>query len=126
MFVRFCTLVRDPESHSPRGVFQAAFDIRDQLEDDELGWLERELSWLRMHLPSPDCLRQRGNERAISWFKPNATRAIDKVRGIIALLETKDVPVAMVTTNNPGAIIYEDQWQVVAKPWRRGARHKWR
>lgn len=123
MLIRFCTHYRSSLSHSPEGVFQAAFELRNQgkLEQYEEDWLEEELRWLRMHLPSPGCLREDGNERAICWFKPDAQRAIEKVRGIVALLETKDVFVQQVATAQPGAIIYEDKWQVVAKPWRRGA-----
>jgi len=120
MLVRFCILRRDPDSHSPQGIFQAALEFRDdgQLEPYEEEWLERELRWLRMHLPSPDCLRDEGNERAICWFKPEAQQVIEKVRGIVALLETKGVPVEMQTTSEPGTVVYEDKWQVVAKPRR--------
>ena len=102
------------------GVFQAAVMLRDDggLEPFEEDWLERELSWLRMHLPSPDCLRREGNERAVCWFKPDAHRPIEKVRGIVALLETKDIPVEMVKTASAGTVVYEDKWQVVAKPGR--------
>jgi len=126
MLVRFCTLRRHAVSHSPEGVFQAAFELADddRLEPYEEEWLEREMRWLRMHLPSPDCLRDDGNERAICWFKPDAMRAIDKVRGIVALLESNGIPVEMVTTADAGTIIHEDKWQVVAKP-RRKTRRGW-
>ena len=82
MLIRFCMLRRDVFSHSPTGVFQAAIELRDdgQLEPYEEEWLERELRWLRMHLPSPDCLRDEGNDRAICWFKADAKRAIEMVR----------------------------------------------
>ena len=120
MLVRFCLLRRDPHSHSSQGVFQAAIGLRDagQLEPNEEDWLERELGWLRMHLPSPDCLRDAENDRAICWFKPGAKRAIDKVRGIVALLQARGVNVTMETTADPGTVLYEDMWQVVAKPRR--------
>jgi hypothetical protein len=121
MLVRFCTPRRDRDSHSPQGIFQAAIGLRDggRLEPYEEEWLERELGWLRMHLPSPDCLRDEGNERAICWFKPEAKRAIEKVRGLAALLQTRGLAVEMVTTTDPGTILYEDRWQVVAKPRRK-------
>ncbi|HJZ94772.1 MAG TPA: hypothetical protein VKE40_28155 [Gemmataceae bacterium] len=123
MLVRFCLRRRDADSHSPQGVFQAAIELRDagQLEPYEEEWLERDLGWLRMHLPSPDCLRDEGNHRAICWFKPGARQAIDKVRGIVALRETRGIVVQMVTTADPGTVLYEDKWQVVAKPLRRQA-----
>jgi hypothetical protein len=105
-------------------VFQAAYSLRDEgsLEDYEQEWLDTELKWLKMHLESPDCLREQGNHRAICWFKPEATRPIEKVRSIVALLEEKGVKVQMLKTDSPGVVIYEDGWQVVAKPWRGGHR----
>lgn len=121
MLVRFCVLARDPESHSPQGVFQAAIELRDagRLADYEEEWLERDLGWLREHLPSPACLCESGNERAICWFRPDARRPIEKVRGMVALLEAHGLFVRMVTTADPGLILYEDDWQVVAKPRRK-------
>src|SRR3954468_14752788 len=108
MLVRFCVPRRDPHSHSPQGVFQAAIELRDsgQLEAYEEEWLERELGWLRKHLPSPDCLRDPGNDRAICWFKPRAKEAIDKVRGMTALLVTRGYAVQMMTTTDPGTVLY--------------------
>jgi len=122
MLVRFCTLNPDSRSHAPQGVFQAVFRLRDagQLESYEEEWLERELSWLRLHLPSPNrLLGAKENKRAICWFKPQAKDAIDKVRGLVALLESRGLHVTMETTADPGTVIYQDKWQVVAKP-RRG------
>jgi len=121
MLIRFCMLFRDSFSHSRQGVFHAAFNLRDngQLEGYEEEWLEREMSWLRMHLPAPECLRDPRNERAICWFKPDAKRAIEKVRGLVALLEAKGLPVETITTHDAGTVLYEDKWQVVAKPRRK-------
>jgi hypothetical protein len=126
VLVRFCILRRDPDSHSDQGVFQAAFKLRDEgvLESFEEEWLERELKWLRMHLPSPDCLRDDGNHRAISWFKQDAKTPIEKIRSIVALLESKGVAVKMITTANPGSVLYEDKYQVVAKARRKRAAKK--
>ena len=72
-----------------------------------------------MHLKSPAVLREDGNERALSWFHPRATRPIEKVRSIAALLEEHGIVVDMIKTDDPGIVIYEDGWQVVAKPRRR-------
>lgn len=121
MYVRFVILRKDQESHQPLGVLQAAFELRDsgKLEPHEIEWLESELAWLRMHLKSPSCLREPGNHRAISWFHPRAERPIEKIRSIGALLGEHGFHVEMVKSNDPGVVIYEDGWQVVAKPYRR-------
>ena len=124
MYVRFVILEHDEDSHSLQGVFQAAYGLRDsgQLEPHEEEWLEAELRWLKMHLKSPDCLREEENHRAISWFHPRAKTPIEKVRSIASLLKEKGIHVRTLKTADPGIIIYEDGWQVVAKPYRKRRR----
>jgi len=121
VFVRFVIGRQDDCSHSTQGVFQAVFELRNSggLDGHEEEWLEREMTWLRMHLEAPPCLRKPGNERAICWFHPRATKAIERVRSIAALLEEKGVRVRMLTTRNPGTVIYEDGHQIAAKPHRK-------
>jgi len=121
VFIRFVILKQDRESHSRQGIFQAAIHLRDsgKLAAHEVNWLEDELAWLRMHVESPACLREQNNHRAISWFHPRAVRPIEKVRSIAALLVEHGVHVEMIKTDDPGTVIYEDGWQVVAKPHRR-------
>ena len=100
------------------GVIQAAIELQDSgdLEAHEREWFGGELAWLDKHLKSPACLREPGNHRAISRFQPRANGPIEKAQSIVALLEEHGVRVRMVTTDDPGTIIYEDAWQVVAKP----------
>ena len=71
-----------------------------------------------MHLKSPACLREPGNSRAISWFHPRALEPIRRVRAIVEIVREHGVQVEQVTTRDPGIVIYEDGWQVVAKPRR--------
>lgn len=125
MYIRFVILKKDHESHSKQGIFQAAFELRDsgKLSLHEHDWIERELAWLRKHLKSPACLRAEENHRGISWFQPRAKKPIERVRSIAALLKEHGMLVEMVKTKDPGIVIYEDGWQVVAKPRRRGAKH---
>lgn len=121
MYVRFVSHIPNEHSNSSLGVFQAAHRLRaaGKLQPHEEEWLEGELAWLNMHLKSPACLREPGSQRAICWFHPRAQKPIEKVRSIVALLEEHGVYIRMIKTENPGIIIYEDGWQVVAKP-RRG------
>ena len=128
MYVRFVVGRQDPDSGSLEGVFQAAFALRDSgvLAAWEEEWLERELAWLRMHLKEPACLMNPEHRRAICWFHPRAKRPIEKVRSIAALLGERGVHVEAITSRDPGLVIYEDGWQVVAKPrHRRTGRRAW-
>ncbi len=119
-YVRFQTRVRDEDSHRPGGVFQAAFALRDsdELPQHEQEEMEQHLSWLRTHLKSPSCLDKPGNEKAIAWFHPRATKPIRCVRAIVEILRENGVLIDQVTTRRPGKMIYEDHWQIVAKPFR--------
>ena len=113
------------QSHKPMGVFQEAFELRDSgvLTPDEERVLEGHLSWLKMHLKSPAVLRDDGHHRAIAWFHPRAKEPIRRVRAIIELLREYGVYVEQITTQSPGIVIYEDGWQVVAKPSRKRSRN---
>lgn len=124
MYVRFVILEQDHQSHSKQGVFQAAIELRDSgnLSPEEYDRIETDLAWLRMHLKSPACLRENGNERAISWFHPRAIRPIEKVRSIITVLKEHGTHTEMLKTKDPGTVIYEDGWQVVAKPRKRATK----
>lgn len=104
---------------SPR-VFQAALELGDsgQVETYEEELLEWELAWLRIHLPSPVCRRDEGNQTSICWFKPRAKNAIERVRSIVALLDSLGFVARMITIDDPGTVAFEDKRQLVAKPHR--------
>lgn len=120
-YIRFQTRVQDENSHRPSGVFVAVFDLRESVEISQYHSeeLEKHLSWLKMHLKSPSCLRDRGNERAISWFHPRAVEPIRRIRALIEILREYGIVIDQITTQQPGYIVYEDGWQVVAKPFRK-------
>ena len=56
--------------------------------------------------------------RAIFWFKPTATEAIRMLWGLAQLLRGHGYHVEMLTTDRPGYIVYEDDLQVAAIPFR--------
>ena len=53
---------------------------------------------------------------AISWFKPEATEHIAKIRKMGVILEDHGYAVEMIKTLNPGYIVYEDEFQAAAIP----------
>jgi len=116
--VRFVIGQRDEVSHVSQGVFQAAVALRDrsQLSVYEYDQLHDDLSWLGTHLESPSVLSNAGTERAICWFHPRTEKPIARVRSIARLLNEHGHHVRMLTTDRPGTIIYEDDWQVAAYP----------
>ena len=51
----------------------------------------------------------------VCWFKDTAQEWISVFRDIIAILEDSDIQVHTLTTDRPGMIVYEDEFQVVSK-----------
>jgi hypothetical protein len=120
-FVRFQTKLRDPDTGTPSGIFIVAHALRDsgRITRDEEQWLRTCLAWFKMHLKVPRCLREPQNRRAISWFKGDNRTAIARIWDLVALLKDYGIFIDIVRTRDPGIIVYEDGYQVVAKPRRK-------
>ena len=124
MFVRFVVAHRHPETNEPMGIFEAVDFLppAGQLAD----WDERRLAelraWFVAHLPFPDrtgrAQRPNAAHRALSWFKASAKDHIAQARELAALLEANDIRTEMLTSDRPGYIVYEDEVQVLAEPFR--------
>lgn len=117
-FIRFTLLSSDTDSGRKTGVLVAAHQLRDDgdLSVDEHNDLRLILSWFNQHLKIPKVLSEKGNARAISWFKTEAKKPLERMWALKALLDIHDINVEVHKTTDPGMIIYEDGWQVVAKP----------
>lgn len=99
-----------------RGVFSMCMQmVRDKVmeqEDEEL-YMEID-SWFADNLPwPPQCKNQ---ESVICFFKTeNADEMIKWMKPALWLLDRYNQPYYLVYTNTPGEIVYEDQYQIVAK-----------
>jgi len=60
---------------------------------------------------------QHKKRKAISWFRDSATEHIKNIREIVQILSEYGIAVRMLTTERPGYIVYEDEFQVVAEPF---------
>lgn len=124
MFVRFVVPERDEESHCLTGVFQAAFSLRDcgLLNTDEERRFEAIRLWFNCHLPVPSRFtRRRGRQarrQAVCWFKAEAGECLGKVQELRVLLERQGIPTRRLRSERPGYVVYEDQLQVAAVPFR--------
>ena len=99
-----------------RGVFSVFQQlIQDGVMEQEDEDLYREIdSWFVEHLPfPPQCKRQ---EPVVCFFKAsNAEEMLKWMKPALWLLDRYQVPHYLVYTNRPGEIVYEDDYQVVAK-----------
>ena len=87
--------------------------------------LEGLLAWFRANLAVPqrfNSSRSKGYYRkktaGISWLKPTAGEHIAQMRALVAILEDNGYHVSQITTDRPGYIVFEDDHQVVAEPFR--------
>ena len=123
MLVRFTILATDTDSGYKCGILVAAHTLRDEgnLTVLEHQVLRETLSWFNEKLFVPTILRQVEHRRAISWFKPAAEEAIRRMWHLKNLLNLHGYHVEVLRTMEPGTVVYEDDWQVIAKPpkWRR-------
>jgi hypothetical protein len=119
MYVRFTI-----PSHTERtptgaatGIFHAAWELTedDRFEDWAYTMLDDEYQWFADHMPVPKELRL---GRAICWFRPEAREAISHAWQMAKLVESVGVPVRVYRKVRPGTIVYEDDFQVAALPWR--------
>ena len=127
-YVRFVTHRIDDLSLTWQGIIHAVTDFKNQndLESYVYDWVHHDLGWLNEYLPVPSCFRQpeTGADEGVCWFHPSASEPIARVRSLSAILEEHGIPVRMLWSPNPGRVIYEDRWQIVAAPrprvmWRR-------
>ena len=123
MPIRFTTLSVDPDSGQTGGILVAAHTLRDEgdLSHGEHVSLRMTLEWFNEHLSVPAALEDAEHRRAISWFKPAAREAIKRMWHLKGLLASHGIHVEVLRTAEPGTIVYEDEWQIVAKP-RKGIR----
>ncbi len=126
MYLRFTTGVLEPDSGRKQGILVAAHALRDseEITGEEHRQLRLLLAWFNSNLNIPSCLKDPQNRRALSWFKPEAKRPLQKMWELTYLLQTHDIEVQVHKTPDPGIVLFEDGWQIVAKP-HRGARVTW-
>jgi hypothetical protein len=107
----------DVSSGRSLGILVAAHDLRDsnRVSVADETWLRTHLGYFNMHLKIPPCLKDPANRRALSWFR-SGSKMIDRVWDLKALMEEYDIFIEVVSSLNPGRIVYQDGHQVVAIP----------
>jgi hypothetical protein len=125
--LRFVLLRSHPDTAVEEGIFDAAYELRDgalaSASDRRL--LEDLLSWFETNLAAPTRFNRtsskgyyRRRTKGVSWLKPAATEHIAKMRELAAILEENGYAVSQVTSKRPGYVVFEDDHQVVAEPFR--------
>jgi hypothetical protein len=124
MFVRFVILEMDKRSHMGRGLLHAADALcaNDDLAEHEESLVCEILDWFDRRLPIPTRFarssRPHAQYKAVSWFKYTAREFIARMAELAAVVVERGRIVERLTTDRPGYIVYEDEYQVVAEPFR--------
>ena len=99
-----------------KGIFSMCWQLiqQDVMEDEDKELYIEIDSWFAENLPWPPQCKRR--ESVICWFKTeNSDEMLKMIRPALWLLEKYDHPYYLVYTNSPGEIVYEDQYQIVAR-----------
>lgn len=84
---------------------------------DELNRLE---TWFNENLEKPTSFGRGKLSLGICWFKMDASEHISRIWQMVQILERHGIYVKKIKTDKPGYLVYEDEWQVVAEPFRKG------
>jgi hypothetical protein len=121
VFIRFVSGEINEYSHVSAGLFCAVFKLRSEesLPEHELEALRDLARWFNIYLESPfDYLADAPRlERAICWFKPDASEHLARAWEMIGILERNNVFIRMIKSRKVGYILYEDEAQVFAEPF---------
>jgi hypothetical protein len=121
-YIRFVIGRKDEDSHVEQGIFQAAaraMEWRDitGADADELKELQ---TWFGRNLEKPTSFARNKLRLGICWFKTGANEHISRIWEMVRILERNGIFVKKIKTDRPGYVIYEDDWQLVAEPFRKG------
>ena len=120
-FFRFAATDIHPESREPRGVFHTAgmlLATRTDLTDVDREHFEHLFDWFGRHLPFP----RRVTPDMIFWFRPEARECASRIWELVHLLREHGITVQTMRTRRPGRIVYSDEMQVGAVPYRGAVR----
>jgi hypothetical protein len=126
VYLRFVIANIDESTGRELGVFHAVRDLREmgklQHHEEEQHDLIRQ--WFNDNLEKPTRFTAskppyyRKQDKAISWFKDSANQHLARMRELANILERHGISVQMLKTDRVGYVVYEDEYQVVAEPFR--------
>ena len=123
MYLRFIIHQINESSGVETGIFQIAYDLveKSQLTDYETKRINELLNWFAINLKNPyksGKFNKNDLKKSISWFKSNAHICIKKIYELIYIIEENGYFVECIKTIKPGRIKYEDDFQILAIPYK--------
>jgi len=117
VYLRFVVGLDNESAHRQDGLFTEVNRLKsdDLLMDYQYRLVEATFKYFNDNLPVPPYKRKQISKEAVAWFKNSTTEYIDRMWDFVAILKQNDIPVRILKTEKPGMIIYEDEYQIVAK-----------
>jgi len=125
VYIRLTITQPHPDSLQPQGLFAAAYALlreERELTNDERREVRALLDWFCEHLPIPRSPAIKHN--AIFWFKPDARECAQRMWEMANLLRSHGRLIQLHKSESPGMIVFEDNFQVAAIPFRRAPRRR--
>jgi hypothetical protein len=121
-YVRFVIDRKDEDSHVGLGIFQAAAQAIEwgHITGSDADELNRLRGWFNQNLEKPTSFGRGTLSLGICWFKTGSAEHISRVYQMTRILERNGIQVLKIKTDKPGYVTYEDEWQLVAEPFRKG------
>lgn len=121
-YIRFVVGRKDEDSHVEQGIFQAAERALEWKnitgpDADELNELRM---WFSKNLEKPTSFGRGKHSLGICWFKADSIEHISRIWEMVHILERNGIYVKEIRTDKPGYVVYEDESQLVAEPFRKG------
>ena len=126
-FVRFIVAERDSSTAVELGLFQAACGLRERpdIPESDRAALRDTLAWFGKNLAEPARFNrtrskgyQRRQTRGIAWFRETAGDHVARAQHLRVVLEAHGYHVSMLREERLGYVVYEDEHQVIAEPFR--------
>jgi hypothetical protein len=126
-FVRFTLLRKHAHTDVEAGILHEAYRLAQSasLSSSTQESLNNLLKWFEENLAIPPRFNRstskgyyRRATRGVSWFKPTATEHIGRMRELAIIFEEAGFIVQEIAIARPGYLIYEDEYQIVAEPFR--------
>lgn len=122
MYLRFITEFTNYWDERETGIFQALSQTlyREDIFEHDYARLRELHKWFNKNLNKPDRFNKHSNKNkptsGLSWFKDSADEHLKHMFELKPILENYDVIVDVLRSDNPGYIVFEDQFQIVAIP----------
>jgi len=126
-YIRFALHRDHPDSGVAEGIMSTANRLADDAaaSGDDRAQATALLRWFSDNLSTPTRFNKtvskgsyRRATRGVSWFKASAQEHIDKMGALAVLIERYGYQTQRIRSKQPGYVVYEDDAQIVAEPFR--------